>query len=34
LRAQGDYRFLREDGKNYSQYRISGGIIIFLKKKK
>jgi len=34
LRAQGDYRFLREDGKNYAQYRISGGIIIFLKKKK
>ncbi len=33
LRAQGDYRFLREDGNNYSQYRISGGIIWVLKKK-
>jgi hypothetical protein len=32
LRAQGDYRFLREDGHNYSQYRISGGVIIYLGK--
>jgi hypothetical protein len=27
IRAQGDYRYLREDGNNYSQYRISGGLI-------
>ena len=27
VRAQGDYRFVREDGTNYSMYRISGGII-------
>ena len=27
LRAQGDYRYLRENGLNYSQYRISGGLI-------
>ena len=34
LRAQGDYRFLSEDGQNYSQYRLSGGVIIYLNKKK
>lgn len=27
LRAQGDYRWIREDGENYNQYRISGGIV-------
>jgi hypothetical protein len=27
LRAQGDYRYLREDGQNYSQYRIAGGLV-------
>ncbi len=34
LRAQGDYRFIREDGQNYSQYRLSGGIVLYLGKKK
>lgn len=33
VRAQGDYRFIREDGKNYSLYRISGGIVWFFGKK-
>jgi hypothetical protein len=34
LRAQADYRYLREDSVNYSQYRISGGLIWYLGKKK
>ena len=34
LRAQGDYRWIREDGNNYNQYRISGGFIYFFGKKK
>jgi hypothetical protein len=32
LRAQGDYRWIREDGLNYSQYRISGGFVYFFGK--
>ena len=27
VRAQGDYRYVREDGTNYSMYRIAGGIV-------
>jgi hypothetical protein len=34
LRAQGDYRFIREDGNNYNQYRISGGVVWYLGKNK
>jgi len=30
LRAQGDYRWMREDGENWNQYRASGGIVIYL----
>jgi opacity protein-like surface antigen len=30
LRVEGDYRYVREDGENYSQYRISGGIVLHL----
>jgi hypothetical protein len=33
VRAQGDYRFIREDGSNYNQYRISAGIVWYLGKK-
>jgi hypothetical protein len=33
IRAQADYRFLREDGHNYNQYRLSGGLIWYLGKK-
>jgi hypothetical protein len=33
VRAQGDYRFIREDGQNYNQYRISGGIVWYIGKK-
>lgn len=34
LRAQGDYRWLREDGENWNQYRVSGGIVIYLGKRR
>jgi hypothetical protein len=34
VRGQGDYRFLREDGEIWSQYRLSGGIVIYLGKKR
>jgi hypothetical protein len=34
LRAQGDYRWLREDGTNYNQYRIAVGIIWYGFKKR
>jgi hypothetical protein len=34
LRAQGDYRFLLEDGQHYNQYRLSGGVVYFFGKKK
>ena len=33
LRAQGDFRWLRENGVNWKQYRISGGVVIYLGKK-
>ena len=34
IRGQGDYRFLREDGNNWSQYRLSGSIVIQLGKRR
>lgn len=33
LRAQGDYRFLREDGVNYNQFRVSAGIVLYFGKR-
>jgi hypothetical protein len=33
VRAQADYRFVREDGSNYNQYRFGGGIVWYLGKK-
>ena len=27
VRAQGDYRFVREDGQNYNMYRITAGVV-------
>ncbi len=33
LRAQGDFRFLRENDTNWTSYRLSGGLVIYLGKK-
>ena len=33
MRAQGDYRFIREDGSNYNQFRFSGSVVWYLGKK-
>ena len=33
LRGQGDFRILRENGENWTAYRFSGGLVIYLGKK-
>jgi hypothetical protein len=30
FRVQGDFRWLREDEENWTQYRLSGGVVIYL----
>jgi len=34
IRAQGDFRFLYEEGELRTMYRVTGGLVIFLGKKK
>ena len=34
FRAQGDFRWMREDSENWTQWRVSGGIVIYLGKRR